>query len=475
MTGIILLAIIVGAIWTAVFMMRMPLLYGVLATVLVGAVCGHGFPDFIVSNTRWSFDRVILLLLLATFIIQRQQGFIVRKPMEASEWLLIAFLGWITISMLTHDFRVTFGHTATPPWRWLTGYCIPVMLYWIARQSSFGERQVNRVQTVLVFFGIYLAFTGIFEVMRLWALVYPKHIADPTIGIHFGRARGPMVTAVSYGLYLGAAFICLWAMRDRLGRFAWLVLGLLTPLFAAGLYYSYTRSSWIGAGLGLLIVLAVSMRGKARIMTVGGLAACALLVLTLKMDNILYFQREQSSVIAKDSAECRLSFAYVSWKMFEDSPIWGVGFGLFPTAKMPYLMDRVDLPLDEIRPLVHHNTFLCLLTETGIAGLGLFVAVLFCWAYRGWQLSRDESVPPWVRRQATLVLGVMGLYVCQLTFHELSYSVIDNNLMFMFAGTMMGAQTAFGLGGAPVVKRLPAGDLKFASGTVARRYNPVLR
>ena len=156
------------------------------------------------------------------------------------------------------------------------------------------------------------------------------------------------------------------------------------------------------------------------------------------MDKILAFQREQSASTVKDSAEARLSFAVVSWSMFKDSPLWGVGFGQFPTAKLPYLSERVDLPLDNIRPLVHHNTFLSLLTETGIVGLGLFLAILFAWGHHAWLLYRDPATPPWACRQAVLFLGVLGLYACQLTFHELSYSTIDNCLVFFLAGATTG-------------------------------------
>ena len=86
----------------------------------------------------------------------------------------------------------------------------------------------------------------------------------------------------------------------------------------------------------------------------------------------------------------RESFAYVSWQMFWDRPIWGCGFGHFYEEKLPYLSDRrTPLKLEEIRDYIHHNTYLSLLTETGVIGLGLFLAVLACWIRVGWQLTRD--------------------------------------------------------------------------------------
>jgi O-antigen ligase len=138
----------------------------------------------------------------------------------------------------------------------------------------------------------------------------------------------------------------------------------------------------------------------------------------------------------------RGSFAYVSWLMFQDRPFFGFGFGQFPEAKNEYLSDRSsDLPLEQIRGYVHHNTYLSLLTETGLVGLGLFVAMLVGWTRRGWWLWNDPSASEELRSLAPLTLGVLAVYACQLMFHELSYTPIDHSLVFLFAGLTAGLTT----------------------------------
>jgi O-antigen ligase len=449
MTALALVVAVVGLMWVAVVALRVSPLLIALFTVLTAAIIGYPFYTYQIGGIRLTVDRVMLLLLIGAFVVQRQQGRLELKALGASEWLLFALLGWLGVSMFFHDYRVNFGQTATPMWRWSTAYCIPAMLYWAARQSPARERTFAWIQIVFLVLGIYLAATGIFEIMHLWVLVFPKDIADPTLGLHFGRARGPMLTAVSYGLYLGVSLMGLWAMRDWFRRLRWLVVPSLSVLFVIGLYFSYTRSTWLGAGGGLLLVLAASMYGRARFMTVGALTTLAAAFLVSKLDKLVSFQREQSATVVRDSAECRLSFAYVSWLMFTDAPVWGVGFGQFPEAKLAYLSDRVDLPLEVIRPLVHHNTYLSLLTETGIVGLALFLALLACWGREAWRASRDPETPPWARRQAVLLVGVLGLYAIQMTFHELSYSTIDNSLLFVLAGATMGAHPAWAAAAAP--------------------------
>ena len=125
--------------------------------------------------------------------------------------------------------------------------------------------------------------------------------------------------------------------------------------------------------------------------------------------------------------------------MFWDRPIWGCGFGHFYEEKLPYLSDRrTPLKLEEIRDYIHHNTYLSLLTETGVIGLGLFLAVLGCWIRS--RLATDARRP--TRRgceaHGVLLLGALATYGTQMMFHELSYTAIDNSLIFILAGLANG-------------------------------------
>src|SRR5207302_7956854 len=121
-------------------------------------------------------------------------------------WLGLLLI-YLTISTFIHEYDVVFPCDASPVWRLLAAYLIPGAVYWIVRQSPITEQRTALVTKVLTFFGIYLAVTGILEITHQWAFVFPRHIADPALGIHFGRARGPMLTSVSYGLYLAVCFL----------------------------------------------------------------------------------------------------------------------------------------------------------------------------------------------------------------------------------------------------------------------------
>jgi O-antigen ligase len=219
----------------------------------------------------------------------------------------------------------------------------------------------------------------------------------------------------------------------------------------------------------MVIVLFLTLKGRTRNLVLGGIAASAILVGLTQMDKISGFQREQSASETRESADMRVSFAYVSWLMFQDRPVFGFGFGRFPIDKLPYLSDRsTELHLEDIRAYVHHNTYLSLLTDTGLIGLGLFLTMFGLMGREAWRTCRGES-PPWAKRQAALFLGATGVYSLQLLFHELSYTPLDNSLVFFLAGCAGGVAPQRAIGSASRAARvgLPLRPARLAGPTGA--------
>ena len=438
-----LLLAAVAIVWVAVFCLRVPTVVGCCITILAAAVFGVEFWHLDNGGLPITIDRAILLGTIVAFIVQRRLGRADPKPFVLADKILFAFLALLTVSFCTGDFKDA-REQGISQFRLMVGYLIPATLYYLARQSQLTERNLSFVRGAFTLLGMYLGFTAICEFTKTWSLVFPWQIADPNVGLHFGRARGPMVHAVSFGLCLGTCILSAWCWRSQLSTLKrrWLLLTL--PLMLTGIALCLTRSVWIGVGLSIIVVLGMTLTGRLRRTFLAVAISSVIVIVVVQPENLIAFKREESAENTQLSAELRKSFVYLSWQMFQDKPLLGFGFGSFYWAKMPYIHDRdTELLLEPIRGWVHHNTFLSVLVETGLVGFMLFIALLTGWGYNSWQLFRCENAPQWVRWQGALSLAMLFLHAPQLLFHELSYAVIDNACVYFMAGLTVGLRAQY--------------------------------
>jgi len=410
MTAILVIAGIVGLVWGTWLCLRGSLIAGCLTYLVMASCFGAYFLQFDAGGVTLSLDRLFLVALAITFVVQWRLGKTDPKPMTRVDYLLLGLVGVLIVSTFTHDWRAAEPNRVPVVQHLINGYLIPLAVYWIARQATLTQRNVTMILIALTGMGVYLAATGLAEAAGQWSLVFPRYIADPEVGTHFGRARGPMVQSICYGLYLASCLLAAWLWRERLARHGKLLIVLMVPAFLAAIFFTNTRSVWLGAATGLFVVLAVTLRGRVRVAVLGSLVVAGLLAGVTKMDAFMGLKRGGTAADTRTSNSMRASFAYVSWKMFQDRPLLGFGFGHFAEEKLPYLTDRsVDLHLENIRPWVHHNTFLSVLTETGLVGFTLFLGVYLGWGHAAVTLVRAERAPPWVRRHGALMLGVLAV------------------------------------------------------------------
>jgi N-acetylglucosaminyldiphosphoundecaprenol N-acetyl-beta-D-mannosaminyltransferase len=429
-------ATLAAILWGAVVARRGSLLVGCAVILIVGYVCGYEFWNTHLGPLPLTLDRILVIGLLAASVVQWRMGRLSIRPLTGADLALIALLAVLAISAIFSG-QPDAAIGAPSKWgRLLASFLIPAALFFIVRQSNVAQHDVGCLLLALVLLGIYLAMTGALEVAGKWALVFPRYIADPLRGIHFGRARGPELNSVSLGLYLTASFWCTWTLlRQTRRRSLQLLLLAALPLMAGGVCLTYTRSTWLGLAASGLVVAAVEIPRRWRLPALAAAATLGLLLVAASWSQLTGLEREGTAEESNHSIDQRTSFAYVSWQMFRDHPLVGVGFGRFYDRKLPYLSDRSqDFELESIRPLHHHNTLLGALTETGIVGLAAFVAVLAVWARHAWSLAAHSASPAWIRAQGALMLALMANYLCSALFHDLTLIPSQHMLLFAFAG-----------------------------------------
>jgi O-antigen ligase len=443
-----LLAAAAGIVWGAIYARRGSLVLGCAALVIVGYALGHTFWHAKIGPLTVTLDRMLLISVFGAFVVQWRTGRLEKKPLCGCDWLLFALLGLLTASALlsgTPDVVAPDG--GTPLWRLTMSFLVPAGLYWIARQVPLPQREWKGWLVGMSLLGVYLAVTACAEITRQWWLVFPHYISDPTLGIHFGRARGPDLNSASLGIYLTACLLSAWILRPYVRPTLQLVLMVAMPLMTLGILFTYTRSTWIGLIASGAVVGALQVPRHWRLPAFTLAALIGGVVVASTWTSVVDLEREGTGEESHHSIDQRKSFAYVSWKMFNDNPIFGVGFGRFYDRKLPYLSDRSqDFELESIRPLHHHNTLLSFLTETGMVGLAAFVSLLVGWARVAWSLAKDQQVPSWARAQGILMLAVMANYLSSAVFHDLTLLPQQQWLLFLFAGLTLnlrlGSQTA---------------------------------
>jgi len=398
-------------------------------------------PEFVstkIAGLSLTVDRVWLAALLGQFLYDLWNRRARIRNMTGSDIWLFLFLAWLLVRTLTTPFgQELLGQPSTIN-HLITGYLIPAYLFVLIRHSEISPRTLWPAIAVILFFGVYLSLTAMLEMTKQWSLVFPQFIGDPKLGIHFGRARGPMLQSVRLGMCLNLCLAVLWTFPIWIcarERWAWVMALGLTPLFMLAILLTYTRSIWMGAGAIVVILLSTMLQGKTRTLVLGSLFMSAVVGGLLIGPSLLAFKREYSEAETLESTRMRGAFAYVSLKMFQDSPIVGFGFNQFQVYNRPYLDDRTtNIRLESIRGYVHHNSFLSLVVDLGLVGATLYMIAAVSLIRNCWVVWRHPTASPYARSAAVLSFCIIAVHGIQMAFHEVSFSSIENAILMMALG-----------------------------------------
>lgn len=425
---------VVAAIWAGIAVARGGLLAGALLVMLAGVCFGHALFVAPVGALPLTSDRILLVLLIVQYLIAWRLGRVDRKSLNHADVVLLGLIVMLTGSTLLHDWNSEGG---APIVKLGLYYLMPLVVYWIARNTRYTERTIYALFGCLGTFGVYLAVTAIGEYTGHYMFVFPKYIVSPTFSEYLGRARGPMLNPAANGMLLVICWTAMMMWWPRVSRFGQLALLGVSVLYAIAIYGTLTRSAWLGALASVLIVVGLSLPRFWRVVLLGGTLAVGAVFTVNNWHDLMAFKRDKgdSAEITADSAMLRPVLAAVAWQMFQDNPLWGVGFGQYSNESTAYLGDRsVDLPLEKARPYVQHNVFLSLLTETGLVGMLLFSLLLLMWAGHGWRLWFAPDTPLYARQMGLLLLAALGTYVTNGMFQDTSIITMANMILFYLAG-----------------------------------------
>jgi putative inorganic carbon (HCO3(-)) transporter len=306
---------------------------------------------------------------------------------------------------------------------------VPFALFVVAPVIYGTKRDRDILMVTLVAIGGYLGLTAFFEGLHLNALVFPRYILNPNVGIHFGRARGPFVEADANGLVM---FAC--AVASGIALYQWrrerkaLLAAAVLFLCLGGTVFTLTRAIWI-ASLAATLLTLLAFRQLRRFFLPATIGVALLGVGALALIPGLAGEAEERSNSLRPVWD-RLNTDAAALRMFEHRPLTGFGWYTFESEGPEYLRQSSSYPLTGAGLNVH-NVFLSRLAELGaigtlLWGLALGIAVLGSAIRAG-----PPELLPW--RIGLVAIAIDWLIVAN--FVPLTYA-LPTALLWLWAGIL---------------------------------------
>jgi probable O-glycosylation ligase (exosortase A-associated) len=247
-------------------------------------------------------------------------------------------------------------------------------------------------------------------------------------GVHFAQGHGGMMSDNNtLALALAMSIPLCWYGRTFYKNTIW-------KLSALGLFFGtiacvvMTRSR--GAAVATAVcMLMIVLRSKRKVLTLVALVLMSLPGIYLTWDRFAERMATVKDPVAEASANSRIIYAGAALRLAADYPLFGVGFGMENEQRV---ITRY-LPNDYLlRSLVIHNTYLQMLTDSGIPALAVYAVML---GGTVWWLGRSarrlkrlrpgqglENIP--YALQGAMVVFMVGSTFLSRTFFDFVYMII---------------------------------------------------
>ena len=378
----------------------------------------------------YEIDRVAFCLLVVGVagrtVVLRQRLLVI----ERVTWPMLGLTSLALASLIGQPFD-------SETWSLLASKLIvPLVLFHLAGLVFTEEKQFRQFETFSLVVLAYLSFTAIAFLLGARSLIFPRFILDETLGFHADRARGPLLQAVANGVSLNLLGVLALHAYRRGSAHGVKVAALLASVPIA-ILATMTRAVWLSfAGT----VVALIYLSRDRLSKNGTFRrTCVGLVLMAGTGLIVVLSSHELGCALTDRLEERGPVDYRAavylggWQMFLERPLTGWGFHQMPAALPRHVSGYTE------KVLYPHNTYLELLVEHGMAGLGLYLWLM----WEMWRLGhgaipegeKDGFLDRQFHRLWPILLAVCWVNAAMVV---MSYQFV-NGLLFTMAG-MLAAQ-----------------------------------
>jgi O-antigen ligase len=373
----------------------------------------------------YEIDRVAFVLLVlgvsGRAVVTRQRLLLV----ERATWPMIGLILLAAASVIPLPFdQQTWSLLAAK-------FIVPFALFHLAQLVFVDERRLRHFELFALIVLAYLCFTSIAFLVGAKSLIFPRFILDESLGNQADRARGPLLQAVANGVSLSLLGVV--ALHSFLrGRMRGIKGAVLLASLPMAVLATMTRAVWLSFAVSI-VVLSLRSRNQSlrRMCAAVSIIAVLGLLISLSFDG----ERIALTERLKESGPVDFREAVYSggWEMFLEKPLMGWGVNQMPAELARHVSGYKE------KELYPHNTYLELLVEHGMLGMGLY-------AWLMWEIFRlGRSPVPRAEKDGFLNQEfhaawpvLLGIYWVNAAVVVMNYQFV-NGLLFTMAG-MLAAQ-----------------------------------
>ncbi len=427
--------------------------HGVLVWLILTAFFpGHFWRSDLSGFFNFTIGRVAIVTLGILFLLRSLLLGLPRLPVKIVA-LMAVLTAYFAFSAWQAGWTLTIS-AAPPYYRLFVGYVFPfaVFVFTLAgftRQhdadqtasSRYYQRLITGILWIFFAFGVYLTFTAFCEKFELWSLVWPRFIADPGVGLNFGRARGPFAEAFAMALTLSFLFFVNLFLAKRAQTPLRILLWTFNILVLAAIYFTQTRTGYVCLLACAVVWIWLVVGQLKRSAALAVIAAILLTAVAVNWNIVSSKDRTVGGLAAARPILGRIAVSQMALELTAERPFFGVGFGHYRQAFLAKKKDLSGTASSHARHLSQSVAALSVLCETGLVGLILYLAVFIAILVPSIRLYRrlGQKADGFVWRDFVVLYWVLYLQVALMSItSDPSYYPYTTGLLMFFAALIVG-------------------------------------
>lgn len=349
------------------------------------------FDEFTVLSETYRFVTIpkligvlTVIVLFVHYLVSHNYNYDIRSNLW--KWLLAFWLVSL-VSALLSEYHFNSFNTLR---RYITGFAFFLMTLAFVTERDFKLRFPGLI-VVSTSIGVLLSIFGYFTKSPIFLMSVRSEFSRIT-----GGAGDPNEFAVMISFALPVFAFMIYKIKTPLKR---ILLALLFLLCIIAVINTYSRTGAV-IMLTTLLLIAIQYLRFLRPKTLGfvllGFTIVIICALTVIPDSYWKRQKTMTDRETDFSVGRRFSYLVVAYENFKKNPILGTGPGTFRDL---YGASRWTLKYareDESPKRVAHNTYVEVLSGSGLIGLSFFlliIGVAFRNFYHAWKQVRDAKDP----------------------------------------------------------------------------------